>query len=205
MDGQEYLNQISAANRPAKAPSKMGNILGSIYFKIGIGAVAALIVIMIIGAALGGGGSAQDKLVAVKLRMDRTMEVIQDYQSSVKSSNLRSSSASLYGVLSNTNTQLTSYLADKYSYTDKKADKNLTEEADLNAEELSGDLFEAKITGTLDRTYAHKMAYEISWFANQEVSLINSSKDENLKSILNTSYQSLDNLYDNFNDFSETK
>lgn len=207
MDGQEYLNQISASNRPVKNQSKAGKIFSSIYFKLIAGALVVLIIIMIVGAALSGGkGGAEQQLTVIKLRMDRTMTVIQNYQSSVKSSNLRSSSASLYGVLSNTNTQITAYISEKYgAYKEKSVEKKLLNEADANRDELDSDLFNAKITGMLDRTYAHKMAYEIFWFAQKESSLADSTKDGALKEMLDTSVQSLENLYNNFNDFSETK
>ena len=101
MDKQDYLNQISATSKPPKQGKK--GIFGSIYFKLGVGALVALIVIMILGAILssGKGGVKQDS-IALKVRLDNTMEMITTYQTDVKSSSLRSSSASLYGVLSNT-------------------------------------------------------------------------------------------------------
>ena len=53
MQGQEYLNQISASNRPVKQ-SKLTNILSSKLFIGGMIALVALIIIMIIGSVLGG-------------------------------------------------------------------------------------------------------------------------------------------------------
>ena len=49
------------------------------------------------------------------------------------------------------------------------------------------------------------MAYEISLMANSEAQLLKSTNNDTLKEMLTTSYNSLDNLYDKFNDFSETK
>ena len=65
MDRQEYLNQISAVNRPAKG-SKSG-IFSSKFFWIGAIGVAALLLIIIMGAALGGnkGNSPKDKLYSL--------------------------------------------------------------------------------------------------------------------------------------------
>ena len=51
MQGQEYLNQISASNRPVKK-SKMNSILSSKLFMGGMIAVVALIVIINIGSIL---------------------------------------------------------------------------------------------------------------------------------------------------------
>ena len=67
------------------------------------------------------------------------------------------------------------------------------------------ELFEAKINGLLDRVFAHKMALEIFSVMSDEAGIINASSDEALKNLLTTSYDSLNNLYTQFNDFSETK
>ena len=49
MDGQEYLNQISASVRPEKKSSKMGGrFMQSPIFKVLISGVAALILIIIL-------------------------------------------------------------------------------------------------------------------------------------------------------------
>lgn len=210
MDGQQYLNQISEANRPkAKAGGKKGGvsgILSSKFFLIGAIGLGLLIVIVIIGAVLGSNkGGAKSLSYDLKLHLDNTAEVVKEYQPDVKSSALRSSSASLYGVLTNTSRDLTSYLEGKYNFKDKDISKNVVEEAEEAKDGLANELFEAKINGILDRIFAHKMAYEISLLTAEEAQLIKASSDEALTELLNTSYESLSNLYDKFNDFSETK
>jgi hypothetical protein len=87
----------------------------------------------------------------------------------------------------------------------KDANENIAEEETLAKDDLVNELFEAKINGNLDRIYAHKMAYEISLITSREIQLYKSTNNESLKEILDTSYNSLSNLYDKFNDFSETK
>lgn len=206
MDGKEYLDQISAEIRPNKPQSKISRVFSSIYFKLGIGALFAFIVIVIIGGIISGGKtSLKDQTTILKLRLDRTMEVIKEYQPLVKSSDLRSNSASLYSILSNTNNDLTDFITAKYSFSEKSVSKNIIEEADLEKDDLLSSLFEAKINGNLDRIYAHKMAYEISWIATKETSIIKATTDQDLKDILNTSYTSLDNLYSKFDEFSEAR
>jgi hypothetical protein len=49
------------------------------------------------------------------------------------------------------------------------------------------------------------MLFEINKFMNEETTIYNSTKDEALQAVLNQSYSSLETLYNNFNDFSETK
>lgn len=205
MDGQEYLNQISTAVRPEKK-SGMGGLMGSPIFKVAAVGVIAFIVIIIIGAVLSGGkGGVEKQGTELLLHIDNTSGVISTYQPSLKSSDLRSSSASLYSILSNTSRELTDYLTTKFNYKPKSVDKKWVEAATLHNDELDETLFNAKINGILDRIYAHKMAYEISLITSKESSLYASSRDDALREIINSSYNSLNNLYDKFNDFSETK
>jgi len=203
MDNQEYLNQISSNNRPIGGGIG-GGILSSTYGKIGIISGAALILIILVGSILGGGkGGIRDQSYDLSKHIQNTMEVISRYQPRVKSSTLRSSSASLYGVLSNTDRELSAYLDEKYKLREKDLDKDMLAENDAAKEELDTELFEARINGILDRIYAHKMAYEISVISSKESKILNLKPSEDLKLLLDKSMSSLDNLYNNFNDFTE--
>ncbi len=203
MEGQEYLNRISADNRPIKK-TKTNGIFSSKFFIVGMVGLIALMLIIIVGAILNGGKGGEKNLAfKLKLHFDNTEEIIQKYQPIVKSSDLRSSSASFYSILSNTNRDLTEYLTEKYNFKEKSVDKNITEEATLAKDGLESELFEAKINGILDRIYAHKMAYEISLFTSEEAKIINTTNNTRLKELLTSSYDSLENLYDKFKDFSE--
>lgn len=203
MEGQEYLNQISASNRPAKASGGLSNLLSSKFFLVGVIGVVALIIIIIIGSLLSGGKSTPKELTAsLKTHMDNTTEVIREYQIHVKSSSLRSSSASLASVLTDTSTKIGGYISATYG--EVQLPETTVADLTLAKDTLKEELFEAKINGILDRIYAHKMAYEVSLFMMEEEQL-SASSDETLTLILNDSHTSLENLYSNFNDFSETK
>ena len=67
------------------------------------------------------------------------------------------------------------------------------------------ELFEAKINGMLDDIFAHKMAYEISLFQAEMVAIDKATSDNNLREILGSPYESLGNLYELLNNFSEAK
>lgn len=204
MEGQEYLNQISALNRPEK--KSMKGIFSSKFFIVGMIGVVGLILIIIVGMILGSGKDGEKALsYKLKLHLGNTASVIQTYQPNVKSSDLRSTSASLYSILANTDRELTNYLTEKYNFKDSDIDKKIVEEATLEKDGLEAELFEAKINGILDRIYAHKMAYEISVLMSEEAKIINSSKSDVLKELLTTSYNSLENLSAKFSEFSETK
>lgn len=143
--------------------------------------------------------------MALKYHVDNTLSSVNTYAPSLKSSALRSNSASLIGVLSNSSRELDGYLANKYGSDKLPNEADIKEEAKLEADELDGDLFNAKINGILDRIFARKMAYEISAIATEADRIKDVTEDQNLKIILDTMYNSLDNLYDKFNDFSEIK
>ena len=202
MDRQEYLNQISAKNQSKK---KSGNkFFGSKFFWVGVIGVTALILIMIVGSMLGGGKTnIKDKLFSLIVHINNTSEIIKEYQTSVKSSDLRSISASLDGVLSSVSKDLTNYAVEKYDFKDKEVPKKITEEEAAAKDGLKNELFEAKINGILDRIYTRKMTYEISIITSRETQIIKASKDDTLNGYLNSSLNSLNVLYDKFNNFSE--
>jgi hypothetical protein len=204
MQGQEYLNQISASNRQVQ---KSGNkILSSKFFIVGAIGAILLVLILIIGAILNAGkGGEEESSYALILHVNSTVEEIQEFQTNIKSSTLRSDAGSLQGVLSNTSTKLTTYLEGKYNYKESNISSSLTAEAEANKAVLHNELFEAKINGILDRIFAHKMVYEISLFLTEEGKLLKMTNDEDLTTILSTSYKSLENLKTNFEDFSEGK
>lgn len=202
MNNEDYLNQISTSVRPASSAG--GGLLSSKYFKIGAISIIALVLIMVVGSMLGSGkNTVRDRAYELKFRIDNTMSVISTYQPRVKSSALRSSSASLYGALSNTSKELDTYLTEKYNLKEKEIDKQMIEDTTAEKESLESELFEARINGVLDRIYAHKMAYEISVIYSKESTILGSAKDDSLKVLLDKSMTSLDNLYNNFNDFTE--
>ena len=203
MESQDYLNQISAKPASAKSSKGISGILGSKITWLIAGALGLFILFAIVGAVLNAGkGNVKEDAIWLQLHLESVSEVISEYQPKVKSSGLRSSSASLSTVISNTENKLLNYLTEKYDYK-KNKDKDLATEVKTEQDALMNDLFEAKITGNLDRIYAHKMAYEITKFMSEESNLHKETRDDVLKDILNESYGSLETLYDSFNNFSE--
>lgn len=206
MDKQEYLNQISAQHQPAPKNNLFQKILHSKFLWIGLGCVAALIVIMLIGSALSSGKvSVKDRLSELILHINNVNATISEYQPNIKSSDLRSYSASLSSILSNTSSDLTTYATEKYNFKEKNIDKQIVADETNANTELNQELFEAKINGILDRIYAHKMAYEINLITVNEQQILSASSNEDLASILTSSYDSLMNLEPKFDQFSETK
>lgn len=206
MDSQDYLDQISRTARPPKqSKGGIGNILSSKWFIWGMVAFGLLIVIVVFGSMLGGKETLEEKCINLKLHLDGNVEVIDEYQDDIKSSLLRSYAASLKGVFTNASSGINDFLVQKYNFEDKKLKKEVKEAAELTRDELMNDLFEAKINGLLDRVFAHKMALEIYGVMSDEKGISDAASDAEFKSFLSTSYDSLNNLYEKFNGFSETK
>ena len=204
MDKQEYLNQISAGVHP---PQKgLPGLFRSKIFWIIVSAVFAFIVLAIIGGIISSGRvTVKDRVITLILHIDNTDEAISTYQDAIKSSDLRSYSASLYSVLAETSRNLANFATEAYDYNPKKIPEKILTTETAAKDELNNELFEAKINGILDRIYAHKMAYEISLITTNEQQILNASNNENLAAILSPSYDSLANLYTKFDEFSETK
>lgn len=203
MEGQDYLNQISAKAQPVKQ-TKGGGILHSKFFLVGMIGLIVLILIIVLGAILGGNKGGEKTLsIKLELHLSATSDVVKTYQPDVKSSQLRSNSASLKTILLDTDKALKDYLTEKYDYKTSNADKKLVEKATAEKETLDKTLFEAKINGELDRVFAQKMAYEITIILNEEAKILRATKNSTLQEIINQSYNSLKILYDKFNDFSE--
>ena len=152
-----------------------------------------------------GSGKTDEKtrVISLRLHISNTNSIIQKYQPNLKSSDLRSNTASLASILSMAEKNVGDYLVEKYNLKDKNISKKILDQAEINYQEIDETLFEAKITGVLDRMYAHKMSYEISTIMAEEAQIINATKEDWLKETLSASYESLENLYGKFNDFSE--
>ena len=209
MDKLDYLNQISskpAKKRPANDfAGKLQQLLHSKYTWIVLGGLAALVVIMLIGGIISGNKvDNSERILSLIMRIDNVNNMIDQYQHELKSSNLRGSAASLSSVLYNTNGALNNY-ADQ-AYKGKKSETRAlvkpTEDADLS--KLSEELFEAKITGRLDQVFAQRMAMEIATITSREEIIHNNLSNEYLDNALSSSYDSLMQLYPNFNDFNGT-
>lgn len=205
MDKQQYLDQISTKRTVGgRQGSKLDAVMHSKFTWIVLGAVVLLIGIMAVGTSLGGGKApVQDQLAELILRIDVVKAAVDTYQPNLKNSALRNDSASLSSVLGNSSSELTNYATQAYNYKQKDVKANILNLVAEEQQALEDALFKAKITGSLDRVYAFKIAYEISLIVNSEVKLLDANTNETLDSYLNSSYNSLTKLYPKFDEFTE--
>ena len=199
MDRKEYLNQISNQAKPVKKRGGLPEIFHSKILWIIVGVLGLAVLIMIIGGILSGNQQPpQNRLYRLLLQIDNTRASVDEYQPYVKNSTLRGYSASLSSILGSTSSDLTAYVTATYNYKPKTVPEKIQTDAAQYAEELNHDLFVAKINGDLDNIFDLKMVHEITLIANQEVDILNTTKNEDLINILSPSLDSLTNLYNNF-------
>ena len=205
MDNKAYLEQISSEARTTKA-SKMpfGLNISPKLLKLLIGGFIAAILIIIIGAIAGSGGSSErDYLDKIFLRTANLSSSISDYNKRVKSSELRSMGNSLNAVLTETNYSVGNILKNDFgvSSPNKPAnEKTETEETEW-IDGLNQDLENGRLNGVLDRVYSRDLAYEIGILISLESETVAKSKNDTVKTSLTSSMDNLSKLYDQFNDF----
>lgn len=204
MDSQAYLNQISAKGGSRKSSN---GPLSSKVVKLGLIGAGALVLILVVGMLLGGSGDTlKNKIIFLKLHTTNLSSTLGTYQSKLKSSNLRSSTAQLRTILDSTASSLSERIKAAYKITDsKEIDKAVTKKENTLSQQLKDDLFNAQINGLLDRTFASKVAYEITVVTSREKELIKLTKNAEFKEMLESSLKSINNLYNNFNNYSEAR
>lgn len=211
MDGQEYLSQIAKDDtRPKRQKDTSGGLGLGIDFKkilhskIFLGVVIGLVLlfaVMIITSAMSGNkADIPDLATKLKAEIDETTEMINKYQDRVKSSTVRSNGASLYSVLSGTGLGLGGWITTAYPEYKGLSEKE-TAALEASKTALDEELFAAKITGKLDWTFSSKMAEQIANILAQEDNLYTQTKDADLKQILESNYDSLENLYNAFDNY----
>lgn len=206
MDGQDYLNQISATTAPSGQPSKFNfkNLVSSKLFRI-IGAGVILIILLIIVGNIISSASNRARNLAeqLELRLTNITSMLEEESNDyLKDTNLRSYNTALIGILKNTDTQLTDFLTEAYGFSTKNIPADIqTSEADY-IEVLKAELEEARLNGLYDRTYVNSMSTEINLIIALEENILDRTSNETLTDILNQSISSLTSIlesYDSFN------
>ncbi len=204
MDNLEYLNQISARANQSNTPKNGGSLLDNKLLVFGlIGAVVIAIILFILMATSSPSEPIElSNLKNLYLRIDNLSSVSEKYKPSVKNSSLRSSGGSLNIILANSQKTFDSILSTKYGVEVSK----LATSSELSEEftNLSSSLEKARLNGILDRIYANEITYQISRILILESSTHEKTKNEELKSAIESSYDSLEKLKDDFSKFSET-
>ena len=208
MNNKDYLEKIAADTRTGK-PVKKG-ILGTISNlpsttkKLILGGAIAVFVVMIFGILLSGGDKNKeiDYVDMINLRTANIIKSIQDYNKKVKSSELRSMGNSLKAVLTETNYAIGTSLKEDFGVKNSKPNKEKTEEDEVAwSTEMNTELENGRLNAILDRVYARELAYQIAMLISLEQETYGKTNKDNLKNILTTSMNNLEQLHGQFDDF----
>lgn len=203
MDNLEYLNQISQSNRPTKTSSISG-LSWRLIMKFLLAFVVIISVLVgVIILTTNGTTKTSTLTKQVYARSIYLNEALSQYNSKLKSSQLRAIGISLAGTLTNASSQIATYVASTSS--DKNAlalsTSAATEEAD-NINSLYLALDHARLNGLLDRTYAAQIQYQVSILIAMVSQLEARTEDAALLSILQTFDSSLTTIEQSFESYS---
>lgn len=204
MDGQEYLDQISATTTPSSQPSKFNlkNILSSKLFRIIAAGIIFFILLIIVGNIIGSSASKGRTLAEqLELRLTNLTTMLEEESNEyLKDTNLRSYNTALAGILKNTNTQLTNYLTEAGVDIKSIPASIQTKETDY-IEALKAELEEARLNGLYDRTYVNLISTEINLIVALEENILDRTSSEALTDILNQSITSLNSILESYDNF----
>ena len=203
MDNKQYLESIAKDTRAAGTPKKglfgldlnIPPVAKKLLIGVGIALVLIIIVAMIVSILGGTGDKERDYVDKVYLRTSHLAKEIPAYNKQVKSSQLRSMGTSLVSVLNETEYSIANVL--KNDFAAEKID-----ESENNAmAELLTNLDNAQLNGLLDRVYHREITYQIGTLLSMEHEAYTSTKISGLKSALETSMNNLNQLYEQFQNF----
>lgn len=202
MDNQTYLNQIAVKPTPNQG---IGRFLSPAIIKLIIGAVIALIFIIILGSIL---NSANQKTIdlyaSFNLRIQNLISSngpLATYTKDLKSSDLRNLSGTLQSSLNSTAKELSGLLSSLGVDTSNISE---TAQSDANISSYTSELANAKLNGVLDRTFASSTSLQISILLSMESEIRAKTDNSSLASLVDRSSADLETLLTQFTDYSNS-
>ena len=202
MDNQAYLEQIAA--KPTKG-SSAGGLFSPKMLKIVFVGLAAIILVIALGAMFGAKGSKGKELAeTLSIRLPNISQTIRNYNTHIKSPELRAMAITLQSSLDATSRDLAPLLVSEFKHDPKKpTTKVVNTEAEL-MDELTNTLTDAKLNGILDRVYANRLTAEISDLIYIESDLHSKTSSSAVKDLLDKSSSDLRNLHEDFFNFANS-
>ncbi len=214
MNNMDYLNQISADTRPAKQSTSFFDSLpipANVIKFIGLAFIFVflmLIIIAVIPSLIP--DKRKDFLDRLYTRAYNVSTIIDENNSSIKSTRLRAICSNINSVLNTTQSSTFDVLIASYGTgSDNKrtytVSEKLTASEDKYLEEIDTELSQAYITGNLDRTYYRTILRETGLIISLEDELLNRSDslNNNYLNILTTSRSNLVALYTELQNFTD--
>lgn len=189
----DYLNEI--------APSSTKKPLFEMNLKtIIIGAVGAIILIIIISAIAGSlGGGKKEPWQRLSARLTATYAVVDKAGVNIKNSQLRSLNGNVKIFITNTQRDLGPTLA-RLEVDTKKIPASIT--TSENGTGMDTRLEDGRLNAKYDSTYVREMTYQLSRILSLLKQLYTSSGNATTKEFLQTTYNSLEPTYKAISEFS---
>lgn len=200
MNDLDYLNQISAPAAPAKTPFLDKK------FKI-VFVILAIVIVLFIAISSILSSLPQESTVEIELgrlynNSSSIISTINTYNSSIKSSDLRSAGASLNTILTELTSDTENSLKTVYALTPTSF--ALTSEDSAALDKTNSTLESAKLNALLDDYYASEISYQISRLLIIEDLILAKTSSPTIVEPISSSYSSLEQLKNTFSGFSET-
>ena len=205
MDNQSYLDQIAAKPQKGPAASSGNSFLSPKMIKIALVGIVAAIFIITLGSMFGAKGAKGKALAeALNIRFGNLSKIIKDYNTYVKSPELRSMAVTLQSSMESTAKDISPVLSSDFGIDPKKATAKVSNDETNRSNNLSNTLTDARLNGILDRVYANTLTSEIGDLIYLESDLYSKTTSQAMKDLLTTSSAALNNLHDKFFDFSNS-
>ncbi len=208
MNKLEYLNHISQSNRPVQPPKPKFLLKFGTVLKIAVGAIVVLIALMALSTILNAGDRRTANLTRqLYSRIVSVDAMIDQYNSLLKSSQLRSIGYTLASTLTATGNQLDAYLV---AQAGENGDPYALDQETYNTEynmfqgpnSVNVQLYTARLNGLLDRNYTAQLHLQISLLLSLTEELITRSEDPNLTQILDGFYSNINLIEQTLNSYS---
>ncbi len=203
MDNKAYLDQIAV-----KGKVKSGPGISPFIIKLIAAGLIVLITLFIVGSVISGSNS---KTTQVYERVYLRITTLTDskspivvYKDKVKDSTLRSYTDSFISSLKSTSNTLAN-LTDSIGIDAKKISKAVTDEETANTDDLTSSFEQAVLTGTLDRTLATKVAYQVNILLLYEQQARAKTPNAQFAQLLDNSIKDLTTLQEQFQKYNEGK
>jgi hypothetical protein len=192
----DYLNQIAPVQRKSTNRFAVIALIGGVL-------LAALAAVFILANAGPPDFSAQAK--GVQSRISTLQTVADGQQTHLKENAISEANSSLASALTSMDTELTALMKTKGIKVADSTKRTVTASEKLYADTLTKKLDDSYQRGTLDRTYATQMTYELTVLRSKLTRMKNAANSKSVTAYVDSAVANIDPILKAYNAFSATK
>lgn len=202
MDNKAYLDQIAV-----KGKVKSGPIFTPVLIKAIAAGAVALITMIIVGAVINSSNSkvtqTYERVYLRITNLSSETSPFKTYLDRVKDSGLRAYASALLTSLATTNVTL-SGISNNIGINPSGISKTVQNEESANTADLEASFEDAVLTGTIDRTYAAKVYYQVSMLLTYEAAARAKTTNQQFAELLDQSTNDLTILQEKLKKYNES-